>query len=79
MLANKMTAFDRTIGPLEVILAKRYLGVVGIHNTIRNVCFTSILLKNPLLWRPHLGFVALSARQIRGSSPYVAKIGPGRE
>jgi hypothetical protein len=26
----------------------------------------TILLKNPLLWRPHLGLVALSARQIPG-------------
>ena len=30
---------------------------------ICNGSFTSILLKNPLLWRPHLGLVALSARQ----------------
>ena len=39
--------------------------------------FTSILLKNPLLWRQHLGFGALSERQIRASSPQVAKIGAG--
>ena len=43
-----------------------------------NDCSTSILLKNPLFWRQHLGFVALSARQIPGSSPYVAKTGVGR-
>ena len=41
------------------------------------VRFTSILLKNPLFWRQHLGFVALSARQIPGSSPHVAKMGVG--
>ncbi|HZZ23447.1 MAG TPA: hypothetical protein VFE60_13125, partial [Roseiarcus sp.] len=44
------------------------------------VCYvrnTSILLKNPLFWRQHLGFVALSAREIPGSSPHVAKIGAG--
>ena len=40
---------------------------------------TSILLKNPLFWRQHLGFVALSARQIPGSSPHVAKMGAGSE
>jgi hypothetical protein len=45
---------------------------------IRNVRLTSILLKNPLFWRQHLGFVALSARQIPGSSPHVAKMGAGR-
>jgi hypothetical protein len=44
---------------------------------IRNARFTSILLKNPLLWRPHLGFVALSARQIPVSAPHVANIGAG--
>jgi hypothetical protein len=38
-----------------------------------------ILLKNPLLWRRHLGFAALSARQIPGSSPHVAKMGAGSE
>ena len=38
-----------------------------------------ILLKNPLFWRQHLGFVALSARLIPGSSPHVAKIGAGSE
>ena len=36
-----------------------------------------ILLKNPLFWRQHLGFVAMSARQIPGSSPHVAKMGVG--
>ena len=41
---------------------------------ICNDRLTSILLKNPLFWRAHLGFVALSARQIPGSSPHVAKI-----
>ena len=40
-----------------------------------NVRRTSILLKNPLFWRQHLGFVALSARQIPGSSPHVAGSG----
>jgi hypothetical protein len=44
---------------------------------IANDWFTSILLKNPLLWRPHFGFVALSGRQIPGSPPHVAKIGVG--
>ena len=44
---------------------------------VRYVRFTSILLKNPLFWRQHLGFVALSARQIPGSSPHVAKMGAG--
>jgi hypothetical protein len=34
---------------------------------LRNVGNTSILLKNPLFWRPHLGFVALLARQIPAS------------
>ena len=43
----------------------------------RNVRSTSILLKNPLLWRQHLGFGALSARQIPASAPHVAKIGAG--
>jgi MFS transporter, putative metabolite:H+ symporter len=38
---------------------------------------TSILLKNPLFWRQHLGFVALSARQIPASSPHRAKAGAG--
>ena len=46
--------------------------------SIPNVRFTSILLKNPLLWRPHFGFVALSARQIPASSPHRAKAGAGR-
>src|ERR1700722_4106687 len=36
-----------------------------------------ILLKNPLFWRQHLGFVAMSARQTPGSSPHVAKMGVG--
>jgi hypothetical protein len=36
-----------------------------------------ILLKNPLFWRQHLGFVAMSARQIPGSPPHVAKMGAG--
>jgi hypothetical protein len=44
---------------------------------LTNVRFTSILLKNPLLWRPHFGFVALSGRQIPGSPPHVAKMGVG--
>src|SRR3984885_14078552 len=34
-------------------------------------------VEEPLLWRPHFGFVAPSARQIPGSSPYVAKMGVG--
>jgi adenylate cyclase len=34
-----------------------------------------ILLKNPLFWRQHLGFVAMSARQTPGSSAHVAKMG----
>jgi hypothetical protein len=44
------------------------------------VCYvrnTSILLKNPLFWCQHLGFVAMSARQIPGSPPHVAKMGAG--
>src|ERR1700722_11932810 len=36
-----------------------------------------ILLKTPLFWRQHLGFVAMSARQTPGSSPHVAKMGVG--
>ena len=39
--------------------------------------FTSILLKNPLFWCQHLGFLAMSARQIPGSPPHVAKMGAG--
>jgi hypothetical protein len=38
-----------------------------------------IALKNPLFWRQHLGFVALSARQSPVSSPHVAKTGTGSE
>ena len=34
---------------------------------IWNVRLTLILLKNPLFWCQHLGFVAMSARQIPGS------------
>ena len=34
-----------------------------LHSAIRNGRFTSILLKNPLLWQPHFGFVAPSAPQ----------------
>ena len=45
--------------------------------TIGYVRLTSILLKNPLFWREHLGFVAMSARQTPGSSPHVAKMGVG--
>ena len=44
---------------------------------VRYVRLTSILLKNPLLWRERLGFVVLSARQIPGCSPHVAKMGAG--
>ena len=40
--------------------------------------FTSILLKNLLFWRQHLGFVAMSARQSPGSSPHRAKAGSGK-
>ena len=39
------------------------------------VRFAQILLKTPLFWRQHLGFVAMSARQIPGSPPHVAKMG----
>jgi hypothetical protein len=37
------------------------------------------MLKNPLFWRQHLGFVAMSARQIPGSPPHVAKMGVGHD
>jgi hypothetical protein len=40
-------------------------------------CFTSILLKNSLFWRKHMGFVAGSATQIPASSPHMAKMGAG--
>ena len=43
----------------------------------RHTSTLPILLKNPLFWRQHLGFVAMSARQIPGSSPHVAKMGVG--
>ena len=39
--------------------------------------YRRILLKNPLFWRQHLGFWALSARQISVSAPHVANIGAG--
>jgi hypothetical protein len=38
---------------------------------------TSILLKNPLLWRSNWDFGALSARRIPASWSHVAKIGAG--
>jgi hypothetical protein len=43
----------------------------------RHTSTLPILLKNPLFWCQHLGFVAMSARQIPGAPPHVAKMGVG--
>jgi hypothetical protein len=51
--------------------------MVRIFLRARNDRVTSILLKNSLSWRPRLGFVAMSARQIPGSPPHVAKMRAG--
>jgi hypothetical protein len=44
----------------------------------RSVCPLHVdFVEEPLFWRQHLGFVAMSARQIPGSPPHVAKMGAG--
>ena len=70
--------FGTHFGPSRGALRRRAIRPTGTCSAA--ICYvrsTSILLKNPLFWRQHLGFVAMSARQIPGSSPHVAKMGVG--
>jgi hypothetical protein len=46
--------------------SRRLRSPVGV---LRNGGSRRILLKNPLFWRQHLGFVAMSAWQTPGASP----------
>jgi hypothetical protein len=70
--ADSAPSLATPVGPLPRPIEAFKAAVCYVRNT-------SILLKNPLFWRQHLGFVAMSARQIPGLHLMGRRWAPGAE